>query len=599
MLTILKQFHAIFTKEERRSAYLLFFPMVLSAIINVIGIAFVVPFITIVAQPQTIMAHKKIAWLYTTLHFSSTHKFLLFVGMLVLIVLAVGNGIGALTTWLMLKFTNMRSFTLSKRLLENYLKQPYVYFLSKNSATLAKNILSEVDTVVVHVLRHLFDMLSRSFAMFFVLALLFLVNPVLAICIAVVLGGAYMLIYAFVRRRLSIINDAHALATEQRFRIANETFGGIKEIKLQGCENVFLESYAKPASDLAIHAAMGQIISDLPRYALEVIAFGGIVLIVLYLLATNSSVNDMMPLLALYAFAGYRLMPGLQAIFGALTSIKAHTHALEVLYHDMVKEKWPTPSTLTESDEKLCFKNKLSLRSISYNYPRSQKIILNNLTITINAGESIGIVGSTGAGKTTLVDIILGLLEPTAGNCIVDDVAISSNNLRQWQANLGYVPQHIYLSDDTIANNIAFGIERDAVDLKRVEQAAKLAALHDFIMTDLPSGYATEVGERGIRLSGGQRQRIGIARALYRDPQLLVFDEATSALDSITETQIMESIYNLSGKKTLIIIAHRLSTLVSCDKIIVLEKGAMQDIGTYAELIARNHNFQRLAKVTA
>lgn len=597
MFSVFKKFYSIFTESERRGVLLLFLPMTISAIINVMGIAFVAPFIAIVSNPHAIQTHEKIAWLFNELHFTSTHKFLLFLGVLVLIMLAVGNGIGALTSYLSLRFINMRSFTLSKRLLENYLKQPYVYFLNKNSAVLTKNILSEVDAVVAHVLRYLLDMSAKSVAMFFIAALLFAVNWVLAISIIVVLGGAYIAIYASVRRRLGAISHVHTEAQEQRYRITSEALGGIKEIKLQGCENVFLESYEKPAKAFAAHAAAGQIIADLPRYALEVIAFGGIVLIVLYLLAVQHSFGNIMPLLALYAFAGYRLMPGLQAIFGAMTSIKAHAHALDILYHDLMEKKWhqSTPDT-NHGNVRLSFQHALQLQNISFTYPESKHVILSHLNLTIAAGESVGIVGETGAGKTTIVDIILGLLQPTSGNIVVDDTEITAANYSAWQKNLGYVPQHIYLADETVARNIAFGVEENKMDLSRIEQAGKMASIHDFIINELPQGYETTVGERGVRLSGGQRQRLGIARALYRDPNILVFDEATSALDSVTEEKIMQEIYHLSRKKTLIIIAHRISTLLHCDKIVVLQKGIVQDVGTYTELMHRSEIFQRLAR---
>src|SRR3990167_1603938 len=359
--------------------------MVFAAVMNVVGIAFVAPFIAIVADPKAVNTHSKVAWLFHHLHFTSTHKFLIFVGVLVLVALILGNGISALTSWLMLRFTNMRSFTLSKRLLENYLKQPYVYFLDKNSAVLTKNILSEVDAVIAHVLRYLLDMSAKSVAMFFIVALLFAVNWVLAISIILVLGGAYCGIYACVRKKLGAISRVHTESKEQRYRITSEALGGIKEIKLQGCENVFLDSYEKPAKEFAMHEAAGQIIADLPRYALEVIAFGGIVLIVLYLLATHYSFGNIMPLLALYAFAGYRLMPGLQSIFGAMTSIKAHTHALDILYHDLTEKVWGTHAEHdASSTTRIPFKNELQMQNISFTYPQSEKVLLHNFNLNID-----------------------------------------------------------------------------------------------------------------------------------------------------------------------------------------------------------------------
>lgn len=599
MFSVIKQFYDIFTPAERRAIFWLFFPMVFAAIMNVIGIAFVVPFIAIVTNPTSITTHGKVAWLYQAFHFTNTHQFLLFLGVLVLIFLTIGNGIGAFTTWLSLRFTNMRNFSLSKRLLENYLKQPYTYFLDKNSNILAKNILSEVSAVVTHVLRYLLDFITKSIAMLFIVALLFIVNPMLAISVVLTLGGAYSAIYASVRRQLGKISHVHIEAQEARYRIAHEALSGIKEIKLQGSEKIFLRAYEKPAKRFAHHEATGQIIADLPRYLLEIIAFGGIVLIILYLLATHHPLEELMPLLALYAFAGYRLMPGLQAIFGAMTSIKAHADTLKLLHHDLVLQKWENTPDVSLENHRLPFREKLELRGVKFIYPQSKQIILDQLNLSISVGESVGIVGETGAGKTTVVDIILGLLEPIAGKMLVDNTPITQKNATAWQKNLGYVPQHIYLSDDTVLHNIAFGFEQQEMDVVRVKEAAQMAAIHDFIENTLPQGYDTLIGENGIRLSGGQRQRLGIARALYRDPSLLVLDEATSALDRITEENIMRAIYHLSRQKTIIIIAHRLSTLMSCDKIYLLQKGAIQDVGSYSELISRNEHFQRLAKVIA
>lgn len=596
MLFVAKQFYDIFTPRERRGALLLFFPTVISALMNVIGIAFVVPFIAIINNPRVIQTNQKIALVYHKLHFTSAHHFLLLLGIVVLATLIIGNSISAVSAWLTLRFTNLRSFTFSKRLLEKYLQQPYAYFLNKNSAVLTKNILSEVDLVVSHVLQYGFEALTKSVAMFLIAVLLFVVNPLMALVISVVLGGAYVFIYAIVRKRLARVSNAHVEASEQRYRITQEAFGGIKEIKLQHCEHIFLNSFDKPARQFASHEASAQIIANFPRYLLEVLAFGGILIIALCLLALHQHSDHIMPLLALYAMAGYRLLPGLQSIFGALTSVRAYASALSILHRDLTEKS--KHAMIKTDTTPVIFSNTLSLKNIYFHYPQSNQIILNHLNLSIAAGESIGVVGETGAGKTTLVDILLGLLTPTAGVIEVDGIAITPEKNRAWQQNLGYVPQHIYLADDTIASNIAFGVDVKNIDMTRVTMAAKMAAIHTFIETELPDGYETTIGERGIRLSGGQRQRLGIARALYRDPAILIFDEATSALDSVTETQIMQAIYGLSRKKTLIIIAHRISTLMDCNKIIVLEKGTVQAIGTYHTLAIQNESFQRLAKIT-
>ena len=590
MFKTLYKAYCLLTQSEKKYVLILFGPMILAAIINVIGIAFVVPFVAIVANPTSITQKPKLAWMYHTLHFHSPHYFLLTLGGMVLAMLVIGNGIGALTTWMMLKFVNLRSFTISKRLLSAYLQKPYDYFLQTNSATLAKNILLEVDTVCQQILKHALDMLARAIALFFVIALLLLFNPLLAIIISIVLGGSYAAIYASVRKKLGHISDSHIISKEKRYKSVYEAFGGIKEIKLYNTENVFIDHYSQPAKAFATQEATSQIIAQTPRYALEVIAFGGIMLIVLFLLATHSSVTSIMPLLALYAFAGYRLMPGLQVIFGSITSIRAYQGALDTLAADLQQ---PLKSAVSKkkSIKKRFTPQNITLQNITFTYQNQEIPTLNQLHLHITAGSKIGIVGETGSGKTTLVDIILGLLQPQHGELLADDRVITQGNLATWQNSLGYVPQHIYLSDDTIANNIAFGIDSSHMDVNKIRASAEYAQLDEFI-SQLPQGYQSRAGERGVCLSGGQRQRIGLARAFYRDPQILILDEATSALDNITEHKIMQFVTQLPI--TTIIIAHRLSTIRNCDVIYVLQKGRIQAQGTYDELVAQNSYFKHL-----
>jgi ABC-type multidrug transport system fused ATPase/permease subunit len=339
-------------------------------------------------------------------------------------------------------------------------------------------------------------------------------------------------------------------------------------------------------------------ISSLPRYALETLAFGGIIVLVIYLLNAKHGASTALPLVSLYALSGYRMMPALQQIFMNLSTIRFNVASLEKLSKDLEKSveissTMPVPPPIFNP---IPLSERLDLKGVVFFYPNRPDPVLNELSLMIKANTTVGIVGSTGSGKTTTLDILLGLLTPSSGQLLIDGVIIDSENVRNWQASIGYVPQQIMLLDNTILRNIAFGIPDAQVDFDSVVKAARLAHLNDFIQNDLPERYNTIVGDRGVRLSGGQRQRIGIARALYHDPSVLVLDEATSSLDNITENVIMEALNTLSHQKTIIMVAHRLSTVRECDVIIVMDKGRVSGYGTYAELLEHNSIFRHLSK---
>jgi ABC-type multidrug transport system fused ATPase/permease subunit len=331
----------------------------------------------------------------------------------------------------------------------------------------------------------------------------------------------------------------------------------------------------------------------MPRFVLEAIAFGGMLSVVLYLMARSGSFVSALPIIALYVFAGYRLMPALQQIYAGLVRLRFAGPALDALHADLMSLK---PADATDADtEAMLLRQAIKLANIQFGYPNAKEPALKGINLNIPANGTIGLVGATGSGKTTTVDIILGLLEPHEGTLTVDEKVINASNLRQWQKAIGYVPQQIYLADDSVAANIAFGVEPSRIDQAAVEHAAQIANLHDFVVNELPEGYATAVGERGVRLSGGQRQRIGIARALYHKPQVLILDEATSALDSLTEQAVMDAVSNLGNEITIILIAHRLSTVRQCDQIYLLDKGKVKAQGTYDQLMRNDDIFRAMA----
>ncbi len=594
MFSFLKKLFSLLTAKERRQLHWLFAAMVLMAVIEVAGVSSIMPFMAVVANPDVIESNRWLYLLFTTMNFSTYKSFLLFLGCVVLGILVVNNLCTAVITWMIFKFSWMRNHSISKRLLARYLHKPYVFFLNRNTADLEKNIMDEVRIVIAGILNPLLMMIKNSMLTIFIFTLLVFMDPFLAILVSVVIGGAYAALFSFVSRKLNLIGELRAEANRQRFKVANEALSGIKIIKVLGRERFFLSQFSVHSRQLSESQALKSVISQIPKYAFEVIAFGGILLIVLYFLARGTETGHIIPLLSLYAFAGYRLMPALQTVFIGVAEIRYTLPALDLLYDDIgvtgedVVEEKAEPDTAP-----LSLKKELRLKDIVYAYPGRQEPVLKKLNLAIQANTTIGLVGSTGSGKTTLVDIILGLLRPQEGYLMVDGVPVTRASIQQWQRNTGYVPQEVFLSDDTIAANIGFGIPADERDMPSVERAARIANLHDFICHELADGYDTVVGERGIRLSGGQRQRIGIARAIYTDPEVLVLDEATSALDGVTEDAVMQAIQNLSGKKTVIMIAHRLTTLQECDEIFVLNEGEIFDRGQYRQLMNSSEYFQQ------
>jgi ABC-type multidrug transport system fused ATPase/permease subunit len=363
-------------------------------------------------------------------------------------------------------------------------------------------------------------------------------------------------------------------------------------VKVGGLEQAYSQRFAKPAEIYAKGEATARVIGQMPRYALEAIAFGGMLLIMLYLMTKGGSLAAALPIIALYAFAGYRLMPALQQIYQAFTQLRFAGPALDSVHADLISLQ---PANPNPSRDAMPLKLAITLNGVHYRYPNAQRSALTNLSLTIPAKSTVGLVGVTGSGKTTTVDLILGLLEAQEGTLTVDGKAITEQNKCAWQRAIGYVPQQIYLADDTVAANIAFGLDAKDIDQEALERVARIANLHEFVVNELPQRYQTTVGERGVRLSGGQRQRIGVARALYHNPQVLILDEATSALDNITEQAVMDAVHNLGHEITIILIAHRLSTVKACDTIFLLEKGELKAQGTFDALRDGNERFRAMA----
>ena len=425
------------------------------------------------------------------------------------------------------------------------------------------------------------ELIAKSILIIAITTLLFSIDPKLTLIVGLSLSSAYLLIFYFVRNFLNRSGKKRLKSNQLRFTAVSEAFSAVKEIKVGGLEKAYIQSFSNSSQNFVRTLASSQVVAQLPRFILEAIAFGGILLIVLYKMTQTGNFNNSLPIISLYVYAGYRLMPALQQIYSSLTQLTFVGPSIDKLNSDIKSLK---PLNINHDEDVLTFNKEINLHHVHYNYPNTSRTALKDINLTIPLKSTVGLVGSTGCGKTTTVDIILGLLEPQKGTLEVDGKVITEQNTRAWQRSLGYVPQHIYLSDDTIMANIAFGVEPKEINQEMIKKVSKIANLHQFVIDELPKQYQTIIGERGVRLSGGQRQRIGIARALYHNPKVLILDEATSALDNQTEQAVIKAINNLNKKITIIIIAHRLNTVKNCDIIYKLDKGQLISQGTYNEI---------------
>ena len=576
----------LLSKREKKKAFYLLLMILVMAFLDMIGVASIVPFITILANPDFVETNPILKSIFETSSIfgvENKQQFFYFIGIFVFILLFTSLAFKALTTYATVRFVRMTDYRLSKRMVEVYLKQPYSWFLNQHSADLGKNILSEVGQVVGGGINPLLELIAKSTISIVLIALLVFNDPKLAFSVGFFLSFNYFIIYKFVKKLLNKIGKERLFNNELRFKSINEAFSATKEIKISGLEHAYIDRFSIPSKIFAKVQSLASVIIQLPRFFLEAIAFGGIILLLLFLMKHTGSLNNALPIISLYVFAGYRLLPALQQIYGSFTELTFVGPTLDKLYNDL--KNFSKDDFDGDNKDVLPLFHSINLDNINYSYPNSSKVALKNINIQIPAKTTVGLIGTTGSGKTTTLDILLGLLKPDNGSLKIDGNIITKNNRRLWQNSIGYVPQNIYLSDDTIEANIAFGINPININKEDIERAAKIANLHDFIINELPNKYKTKIGERGIRLSGGQRQRIGIARALYHNPKVLVLDEATNSLDSLTEKLVMSSINNISKDITTIIVAHRLNTVRNCNTIFKLEKGRLVSKGSYQDLI--------------
>ncbi len=589
---------ALLDERERRNAWLVLLVIIFGALAAAVMVGSVMPFLTVLSNPGRIETTPLLAWAYDFFGFTSIHAFLIALGIASFLMIVVSSLVQILKIWVVSRFSTMRMHSISKRLLARYLSQSYVFFLDRHSGEMGPRILSETEQVVTEFLRPVGEMIAAFLTILAIVALLLWVDPVIAVLSMLLLGGLFGIVNISSRRMLKRLGQRRVEYNQQRFRFANEALSGIKSIRILGREASYLNRYTVPSRQMAQAQSTARVLSEVPLYTLQAVALGGVILICLLMLdaeglATGTALSEVIPVLGVFAFAGQRLMPEFSKFFLTLAKTQVGAAAVEAVHRDLVRLEATHPFDETPPVP-IGLKRELLLEKVNFSYPRAERAGLRDITLNIRAGEKIGVVGTTGAGKTTLADLLLGLLQPDTGRIVADGVEIGPDNRRAWTRTVGYVPQEIFLTDASVRENIALGIAPEEIDDARLKQAAHAAHLDAFVETELPQGYETHIGERGVRLSGGQRQRVGIARALYQDADLIVFDEATSALDNLTEQEVIHAIEALPGDKTVVMIAHRLTTVERCDRIVVLDKGKVAAFGTWDALMQESDAFRRI-----
>jgi ABC-type multidrug transport system fused ATPase/permease subunit len=570
--------------------------MMFSGLIDLFGIVSIFPFLSVAANPTLIESNQYLAKLNSWAKLDSG-EILILLGIFSLLVLLFNQAVRVGCLWYV-QWVNYRIWRiLHERMFRYYLNQPYVYHLGASGNALLEKLQLRVGAAVDGVISPMFMLASSFFTVVFIAGMLMWVEPIVTLMIVFLVGAFYFLIYQKIKRYIDRYGETLPEFSAKAFHLITESFGAIKEIKLKRNGDYYVNQFRPLAKEFCDAKLKGDLYAVVPSSLVEVLAFLGIFIVTLILMSSKGGLQESVPIIGVYALALRRILPAVQKIYWQTFQIRYHYPSFRIVYDDLRSAYRSEQENLRGRlhEENMVLTKELLVKQLSFSYPQFKTRVLDSISLEIPTGSMIGIAGVSGAGKTTLADLVLGLYQPTSGAILIDGKLLDSETIPKWQAQLGYVSQAPYIADGTIARNIAFGVPESQINLRRVRDVARIAELSTFIESELPDQYETFVGERGVRLSGGQRQRLSIARALYQDPKLLIFDEATSALDGITEAQIMESIKLNLGEKTILMIAHRLTTLKKCDNIFLLDKGKLIAQGNYQNLMDKNQTFRRMA----
>lgn len=566
MLQSIKQIWQILSPLDRRKVLYVLILVIGMACVESAGVISILPFLAVLSNPQIVETQPLLGKIYAFIGAQSIEQAIVYLGIISLFVVVSSAVFKMITQYAVNRFASLQRHYFSTRLLKIYLQQNYEFFIQRNTAILVKNILSEVDQLIWALILPALTIMSYGVVLIAMIAILIVYDLIMAFATAGILGVFYALIYILVRKKLAQIGQEFSISNKERYHACQEALAGIKDVIINNAKDTYIEQFEQSSRIFARHIATRDTLGQVPLNIIETVGYGCLIGLAISLVLLGKDVSHILPVLGLYGFAAYRMLPAAQNIYRAVSQIKFSQQILKVIRPEFDLEK---PGNKLQELPKLVFNESIRLENISFFYPnRPDKQVLSDFNLEIKKNTSIGIIGKSGSGKSTLMDIMLGLLIPQQGKIYIDDVELTADNVASWRNLVGYVPQFIYLADKTIAENIAFGVPKDEIDLQQVKKVAKLAQIDDFITYNLKKGYNEVVGERGVMLSGGQRQRIGIARALYKNPEILFMDEATSALDQDTEHALYISIKSLAEKITIVFITHKISDEISAYEIV-------------------------------
>ncbi|WP_227602010.1 MULTISPECIES: ABC transporter ATP-binding protein [Acinetobacter] len=559
----------ILTPLDKKKLGVVSILVIFMTIIESIGVVSIMPFLAVLANPESIQQNFLLKKIYNFFQAQNSNQFIIYLGVISLVIVILSALLKILTQYALNRFSSLQRHYFSSRLLKIYLKQNYSFFLQRNSADLTKILLNDVDQVVWGVIKPVLSILSYGLIIIAMIILLVFYDPMMALTTAGVIVSFYALMFYIVKNFMKRISKEFSVANQERYQSCQEVFGGIKDVMINHAHDYYYQRFDRNSRVYARHYASHESLGQIPLHIIETIGYGCLIILAIFLVLQDYSVGTILPVIGLYGVAAYRMLPAAQNIYRAVTTYKFSQHVLIGVIHEFELDL--NKNNFYKNTGLIGFRSNLELVNVCFEYPNHpNKKILENINLKIDKNSSLGITGKSGSGKSTLMDIMLGLLQPTSGTLHIDGKVINEENVQSWQSLVSYVPQFIYLADMSIAENIAFGIPKNQIDFEMVVESAKLAQIDEFITQNLKEGYNTVIGERGILLSGGQRQRLGIARAIYKQPQVIFMDEATSALDTETEKAVNEAIQSLNGKMTMVIIAHRESAVAKCDSILKL-----------------------------
>lgn len=590
ILHVIKKSLSLLNKHQKIQLMFLLAFFLISALVQIVGAASIGPFIAILSSPEIIHTNKLLSYCYTSFNFSNDKTFIIAFAGMSLVMIIFSNAISILTLWLLMKFSIVFGEELQSRLFLNFIGRPYIYHKSENYTNSIAVISQEAPRFIYMVVQPILMLFSNLFVALLILIGLVVLNPMIAIGSAIVLGGSYLVTYIALKASLSYHGKILTIRSTKTQSILSESFIGIKDIIL----NSLGEKYAKLFREINMQGlkstAFITLSGDIPKFVIETISFGAILFLAIVFLLKDQSAGTIVSTLSIYALAGYKLLPTMQQIYKSVSALSAHGSVPFSLSLQLEKPSYVKTNVNSTPLETI---NHIELKSIEYTYPGSNSKALHNINLKFNAGEINTIAGHSGSGKSTLTDIILGLLDPSSGYILVNEEKLEGELLDRYQKSIGYVPQSIFILDDTVVANVAFGVPKEDIDISRVMNALTLANALDFVNA-LPEGIHSNLGQDGKLLSGGQKQRIGIARSLYRNNQILILDEPTSALDIESEYEFIQILSKLKENVLIIVISHRPAAIKCSDTITLLDNGIVIANSSYDHLIKTNDAFKEM-----